>query len=509
MPDRSIISREFYLFERDHASRLKEINIDGFNAWQIIKTPLYFGLIGKNIKSANATNGINSSGKLLKTPFLFLKKIGRLSRALFLWFSFRLQSRKRSVFFYTFSGDKLAKLEEGKYFNFLVDGIITREVVKDFIYAEKSQDGDFKEPCYVERDFSVDDFNLFISLHNRFLCKSSDLLPIAEKIAHLLNNYFRQSGVQLEVKAPPIARILFYFRSEYICWKHFLKSVRPSAIISSEKPGTGFLAASKSLNIPFVDIQHGVIEEYEPQYVYDSSWSDVKKQMIIPNVIGVFGSIHRDLLLKKNFWSEKEIVILGSSRVEMNRRIQSTPETLLENTILLPTQWTCFDYTIQVLRGLSVMKLNGLRILLKIHPLEPAQYVEQYQKLSSENEGLITIVNKDMDIYKLIRQVRLVIGFDSAVLLESISLGSPCITLTTPFAPMGIMSIFNTDKLEEAIRPIRFDDFSGLGRLINECMSNRVFYESWANTANELGFELYSAGYYENCRTLIDNIQNN
>jgi hypothetical protein len=424
------------------------------------------------------------------------------------WFRWRLRKNERLVLLGAYSGDKPSKLKDGKYFNFLVDPFIAGNMLDRFVYAEQSLNGDLKEPSFVRADFKTDRLNFIISLHQRFFCRKKDTVRLAEEIAGLLNEHFKKQDGDLKINAASLAGTLQAFRAEYRCWKVLLRSLRPALIISSEKPGTGFMAAALSLGIPFVDLQHGVIDRFHPQYMYHPAMRSIKKELVLPSRVGVFGRMHRDILLKNGFWDGNEVAILGSSKVEMNRGAFAG-RAAGGNLVLLPTQWTCFEETKKVLKAFTCLTAPAFKVILKLHPLEPEAYVEYYRELAAENKDMIAFADREMNVYELILQARLVVGFDSTVLLEAISLGRPCITLTTPFAPKGILSLFEADELSDAIQMVAYDDAGRLTDLLAKAVTNEGYYLESLRKTEELSDYLYSKEYYHNCGNLVSGILNN
>ncbi|MBN9379440.1 MAG: hypothetical protein J0H74_01660 [Chitinophagaceae bacterium] len=507
MLDRNVISQELYNFESAYFEDIKGKKLGKFNAWQIVKAPLFFELIRADTGSAAAKHR-RSAGIAGK---LFRKLYGILTNLLYSlgsWVRFSFKKSERLVLLAAYSADKPSKLKDGRYFNFLVDPFISGNMLDRFVYAEQSLNGDLKEPSFVRADFKTDRFNFIIELYQRFFCRKKDTVRLAGEIAGLLNEHFKRSGEDLKINAASLAGTMQRFDAEYKCWKILLRSLRPALIISSEKPGTGFMAAALSLGIPFIDLQHGLIDRYHPQYVYNPVMRSVKSELVIPAYVGVFGRMHRDLLLKNGFWDSNEIPILGSSKVEMNRNAFAGTDTA-NNLILLPTQWTCFEETKAVLNAFARMDAPAFKVMLKLHPLEPEAYVEYYRNLASDKKGIIGFADKDVNVYELILQARLILGFDSTVLLEAVSLGRPCITLTTPFAPKGILSLIDAEELADAIRAVAYDDPGKLTDLLEKAVTDEGYYRESLQKTAELSDYLYSKEYYNNCGNLVSGILNN
>ena len=281
MLNRNAISQGLYDFEGVYFEDIKGKKIRGFNAWQIVKSPLFFELI--RVDTGSAVTKRRSSAGIARKVFLKLYSIlTNLAYSLVSWIRFSVKKSKGLVLLAAFSADKPSRLKDGRYFNFLVDPFVSGNMLDRYVYAEESFNGDFKEPSFVPADFRIDRFNFIIDLYQRFFCRKKDTVRLAEEIAGMLNEHFKRSGGDLKINAASLAGTLQRFDAEYTCWKILLGSLRPALIISSEKPGTGFMAAALSLGIPFIDLQHGLIDRCYPQYIYHPVMRSLKGELVIP-----------------------------------------------------------------------------------------------------------------------------------------------------------------------------------------------------------------------------------
>ncbi|MGB8194448.1 MAG: hypothetical protein WCF67_21130 [Chitinophagaceae bacterium] len=492
-------SRYLQKTENEKADVICGVTWQGFNAWQVIKTPYYFFRI-------------QSSAKNNAVPrFYTIKKFARsleyvLYYALFIltYAVFKRNHKKPAVLISAFTGDKLAKNEHGKYFNYLVDAFVTEGMVKDYLYMEHSLNGEFKKPSCVTAGVKTD-FLLKAAQGYKFLYgKKLRADNVASQLNSLLDDEELSAAFTSAQREVVLKNILVDFAAEYKISTIFLKAVRPRLILCSETPGTGFMAAANNLRISAVDMQHGIIDPAHPQYVYSGKLKCCKQHLVLPDRVGVFGSFHKKILMRSGFWSGDEIIELGSYRMESTREKYSSvqPEARRSFSILFPTQWTSFNDMMLLLKMLGGQLPEQVRIVVKLHPLEYAANVEKYYKLQADFPSL-EIKEKDTDIYELIRSSFLMIGFDSAVLLESISLGTPAITIGTKESPNGIHSVLENDYLESTIRMVDINDKEKLVALITRAIEDKDFYASWKTAAVEKGDELYKSDYINNCRKFI------
>lgn len=520
---REVVGKSLYEFEDQCFEAIKTLQLFGYNAWQIVKYPLYWELITQDEQPSPSMDQAGTPG----SPGKLSAQLNKIPELLKLSYSLaRLYGRKGLTLFYAHSVDKAFNAEKGLYFNGLVDPLITNGIVTDYIYAETPQEGKYKDPSLVKRDFKAHELLVLSSFIRIFSRQRAKVKQLADQLHRLLEAHFANAGIEVRLSAAYLESILAAFCSEYQYSILFLKIARPALIITSERLGSGLLAAAKKLSIPSVDLQHGLIDQYHAQYIYVGKMRAIKGSLAIPSYLGVFGRLHKDVLLYDGFWAEQDVVILGNSRIQDNRAkyMQGASAAGLsgtgEKTILIPTQKTTFRELTTLLETLIAGKETGegtaegrggaarlrCKIILKLHPLEPPANVEVYSSLAARKPDLIILAARESNTYELMMKARLVVGFDSAVLLESVSMVRPCITLTTDAAPKGIHGFYPNGGLEDAIIPVKVGDVTTLIDLINRVMEDDAFYGEWIKKLDIYSDNLYSKDYLQNCRNFINSV---
>ncbi|MES1221197.1 MAG: hypothetical protein ABUT20_37195 [Bacteroidota bacterium] len=507
---REILGKSIYEFEDQYFEEIKMLNIFGFNAWQIVKYPLYWELITQDeAQPSMADKAGVPGGKYFRKLSAQLKKAPDLLKLGFSLARVYLRARKRKdrTLIYAHSVDKAFNAEKEQYFNGLVDPFITNGIITSYIYTETPQEGKYKSPSQVSNDFKANELVVLSSFIRFFSKDSAKVKELARRLHTLLEGHFADSGIEVTVSATFLQNVLEGFCSEYKYSILFLKTIRPKLIITSERLGAGLLAASKKLGIPSIDLQHGLIDQHHAQYIYAKKMRSIKDSLIIPSFLGVFGRLHKNVLLFDEFWSEQEVVILGNSRIQANReKYKQDISGAGEKFVLIPTQKTTFRDLKTLLEKLIASDGLKCKVILKIHPLEPQANMAVYETLASRKPDWIQIATKDLNTYELMMKARLVIGFDSAVLLEAVSMMRPCVTLTTAAAPRGIHGFYPNGGLEEAIIPVKVDETATLTDLINQVVEDDSFYREWIKKLDIYSDNLYSKDYLQNCKKFINSV---
>lgn len=500
---RDFLAVHFDRFEELCFEQISVVQLAGYQAWQLVKYPLYANLERK-------MQGGTSAEILEKA--VHRKRDSILAKALRAFWSMVSVVRKArsqrgaGILVVTSANNKIYRDENGHFVNFVTDDFILGLEDIPFIYTEKTLDGDPKSPGLIRTDFVLDNLNPLLGFWVRYYSRSRAIKQVAASLKAVMKLYFPANGI--EIPDAVINQSLVFYMAELKTYSFFLRWFPSGLLLTSEKPGTGMLAAANKRGFVSIDLQHGIIDKHHPLYTYSAKLKSFRNQMVLPNYIGVFGRFHKNIICGNGFWKDNEIVVLGGSRVEKTRRKYAALNISGEINkayILVPTQWPVFSEMIELLESLIKWKIQQ-PILLKIHPLEPADNIDAFRRLSAASGGKVVIAEPGADIYKLIVESSLILGFDSAVLLEAITLSKPCITITTEKTPNGIHGMFDNNDLMDAIVPVSQKDSETLSGLLKRIANDVVFYREWSSKAQKLGLDLYENNYLENCRNFTHSV---
>ncbi len=456
----------------------------------------------------NSKARVQKSDSLRKRIHLQIVKIYDF---LLLVFSFLSLFRKRIfkgnlAVFYTNSGDKLSRDEKGAYYNFLTDAFITEGLVEDYLYMEKSLGGDFRKPSPIEIDLKLDRlYPLHFIFRFLLITKRKLIFAQALRLEQILKAHFKSEQREFNFSNSDVIRIINSFFLEYWVAIVLLKITRPSILFCSEQTGCGLLGAANSLGVKSIDLQHGIIDQHHPQYTFSAKLNDSQNSFSLPTYLGVFGSLHKDILRANGFWNDNKIITLGSARMFFNRNKTNGYKKQIsfrKKNVLIPTQYTVFPEILMLLNRLKEESLE-FKLILKLHPLEPNSNIISYRRFASEYPGFIEVVECDVDIYQIISEAHVVIGFDSAVLLESVSLFRPTFTIGTPSAPRGVHEFFSEMGLEAIIRIIPINNIDLLSEVLRDLLANSNFYTDQIKEMTYWGNRLYAPDYLGNCKRFL------
>jgi glycosyltransferase involved in cell wall biosynthesis len=141
--------------------------------------------------------------------------------------------------------------------------------------------------------------------------------------------------------------------------------------------------------------------------------------------------------------------------------------------------------------------------VLKLHPLEPVHFKNFFFDFAGANSSWMEIADADADIFKLITQSKLIVGFNSASLTEALALNTPCISLSTVSMPNGVYEFLGPDMQKNGIKLVDVNNIDELTTLLNRCMTDQSFYKQWQSDARQMSHELFAENFVANAKTLI------
>lgn len=490
-------------FEETRGAALKELTIKSVLAWPVVKTPLYFGVIKSAQTNSTLQNGQQRKNfhadRVLERVFGIFGLIARL-------ISVGLSGifGPKRVLICASTNDKISKEAGGKYINYLTDIIVKENLLPAYLYAEVDHYNGKKSPSFIEVGFPLNELRRVDFVYRYFARKNKEIKAVAKQLFETMNTFFESKAVHVDFSEDLLERILMDFVIDYQLSDLFLSVSRPAFLITAEMPGTGMLAAANKRRIKSIDLQHGIIDKHHPQYIYSNNFTAVREKMAMPTFVGVFGQLYKNILTEAGFWDTSSVVILGSSKVDISRQIyRGKLGSQKHKPVLIPSQWT---YKPEIFRIVSYLLTNlsdDFRVDLKLHPMEESNSGE-YDLLLKQFPDKLKIHTKESDIYPMIADAFVVVGVDSAVLVEAVSLSKPCITVTTETSPDGIHSLLQDGLLKTVIESVRIEDLSAMCSLIEKASSDPFFYKEWTSKTDTTGEYLFAKDYSENCRKFFN-----
>ncbi len=235
-------------------------------------------------------------------------------------------------------------------------------------------------------------------------------------------------------------------------YRLLLKWIRPKAVVLICSYGKeALIEAAKSLAIPTIELQHGVISPYHPGYVF-------------PN--GVIKSTFPDYLLTfGEYWKkcakypipQSHILSVGYPHLESKRSL--TTGTRNDHQIVFISQERSGALISKFAVHLRKLLPSEFKVVYKLHPLEADRWKSLYPWLAKSD---IEVIGTERDLYEIFKESRIQVGIFSTALFEGMAFGlstflirAPGIEYFKPLIDMNVVHVVSTP--EDLFRMIRDD----------------------------------------------------
>ncbi|MDH5404738.1 MAG: CDP-glycerol glycerophosphotransferase family protein [Candidatus Heimdallarchaeota archaeon] len=398
--DHKIIVEEFFNFEEENNLFAKKIKNVRF--WEFIRFDIYEQiLIQHNILDKRPNGSIKFSTKLRflingvfnlrKNPYLVKqKKVVIISNA------------RRNL------------LNDGYWWNIHFDPII--DIFNDdymlfefpFMFSHnnniKTSNIRFIDFVIIVSNFK----KIFLKRRMNFSDPESEFLSDIELQLHL------KFGIKINLKFI-ILNFLLKRESILNLYSKLIRRINPKIVILTVSYGKEILIeVLKKLNIPIVELQHGVISKYVLAYSFPSN------SMIKLNFPDYFFSF-------SNIWTQGIYMPLLKENIKdvgfpyFDLQFNNNRQKGRKKQILILSQWTIGSKMIDLLFKIKDNLRDGYTIVYKLHPYEFSNWRNLYPELVKSNVQIIE--SNQPDIYQLFAESEILIGVYSTAVIEGLAFG--------------------------------------------------------------------------------------
>jgi hypothetical protein len=223
-----------------------------------------------------------------------------------------------------------------------------------------------------------------------------------------------------------------------------LAKINPAVILIESEYGNyekSLILAGKSLSIPTIALQHGVITPTHKGYIH----TDLKARDYLPDITCLFGEADRDCLLNHSIYSPEQLVVTGSprydiiyhaSKVYSRDRFCREHGIPLENRIIL---WTTQSHGIGMEGKGNIQQLDlvfsacdalpNITLVIKQHPAEKKKHFTLIRSYCNNHRCKSIIIAKNSDTFESLYVSNLVITGWSTTGYEAVAFRKPLIVL--------------------------------------------------------------------------------
>ncbi|MFW9998087.1 MAG: hypothetical protein ACFFD4_38950 [Candidatus Odinarchaeota archaeon] len=323
-------------------------------------------------------------------------------------------SRQKDVLFFGHQRRKL--LEDGKWWDIYCDPII-ENLDRSYVLVETYHLYRHLTPPKTP-NIKYLDFIVFLSYIRRKLrLVRISLTNDEKKLVKSINDEIYSTFNTVYDVEYPIKKMLLIRRNLIPLFKRLLKRIRPRLVIvvvGYNRPVEALTEASKDLNIPVIELQHGVISKYNLGYSFPKLGREKK---CFADYLFAFGDFWKKNL---EFPIDKDKVpSVGFPYLEKAKNKYSG--VLKKNQILFISQGTIGNSLSKFAVELSTNNQSNCNIVYKLHPGEYSRWKEIYPWLKNSN---IRVIDTDHPpLHQLFGESKIQIGVSSTAIFEGLYFG--------------------------------------------------------------------------------------
>ena len=309
------------------------------------------------------------------------------------------------------------------FFYFLKD-IFPDKNILNLIYFDTSKK---RVKDIVESNILIPDFRLYLTLLFSKLKKKQKLNHDKE----LLKNYLLESnsGIKSVDIENQIQKIAVYVKF----YEKILEKTKPKVVIMLWHYNFWNFAltyACKTLKIPVIEFQHGIISKHHLAYTYEN----VKERELFPDYFFTFGNYFTNEIKKNSkIFKPENIISVGLPYLEEQKKNKFIPKgKLLEfcmnsKIIVVMSQKTIREELREFVLELSKKLPPNFKIIYKIHPseIDYSKFYKNFNKI----ENIYLLADNKYSSLDLIKIAEIHTTVHSTTVFEAIALQKKTILL--------------------------------------------------------------------------------
>lgn len=299
------------------------------------------------------------------------------------------------------------KLEDGRWWDLYCDPILS-EMDRDYVYIEDPHWDQHHTPAktanvyYLDLLYYTGDIRDFIGQYNVSISQEE------QRRLDRINNRFTESfDVDLDI-TEMVVDALTKRASQLPFYKALLRRLDPNLVILVVSYGKeAFIEACNALDIPVIELQHGVIHSKKLEYAYPNKTT-------FPDYLFVWGEFWKNII---EFPIDRDNIIpVGYPYLE--KRYQEFKDCERKDQILFISQGNIGEQLSQFAVEVSQHPQVSSDIVYKLHPGEYERWQDEYPWLVDSD--LTIIDSSEPPLYKLFAESNVQIGVGSTAVYEGL-----------------------------------------------------------------------------------------
>lgn len=456
---------------------------DGTRIWNLLRIFFY-----SNFQKTNGAIGMDINS---------LKNLPHILKE-----SLREIKINKGVEIYGFSGTENRRVKDGTFYDIYMDPLydILDDKLSVFewpteIGYRRRYNGKIYSKNYIP--FSLSTKTLFKIGVSKLLGRRKFTIKNENNLIDIMKFFGKTASVDYD----RLKKDVYGFIATFIYVKKFLFNLlqkhRPKAVLMRCGYGRFHMALSQAcreLNIPSIELQHGLITKYHIGYVKERKSDD---KDCLPEYLLTYGEAFSSIVRKGNIFDEKKVISVGFpyleeiilSSVTLDAEIKKFLDKF-DNSILFTSQWILADeikkFVIELSKKLK-KKMPNVCIIFKPHPNDSNDYADM-------RYSNIFVAHKYSDTYKILKSVDIHSTVYSTTGLESLAFGKPNIFIDTrkiykKFDERGVYVVKTTEQFIEKLEHIisNYKNTSKEAKKISEKFFKPNAKKNIANFLNSIG----------------------
>ena len=427
---------------------------DGAKLWNLIRILLYFYL--QKEKSRKLSDKF-------KKNYNFRLKISTIKEGLT---PLKIPSKEIRICGFSNTGSR--KYRDGKFYDIYLD-TLDDLMGNDFVVFEwpseqghrQNYGGMIYSKNYVPLHLPFTTKTFWDIILYKFFNKTSYKIQNLSILDEIIDYFANSVNLEKEMVNKYINESIAIFWYMKGFFKKLLSSISPKLVLivcGYGRINMAIVQACRELNIPSVELQHGLITENHPGYVKTMK-SDNRD--CVPEYLLTYGDFFADIVRRGNLFEKEKVVSVGFPYLEEVKKSKPVIDEKLKEfissfarNILITSQWTVAEeikkFTIDLSKELIKNRLN-VGIIFKPHQHDWREYT------NIENHGNIFLASKYDDIYEILKVVDIHSTVYSTSGIEALAFGKPNIFVDTGKTNVtDIIDIIDDKTSFVANSPVKF-----------------------------------------------------
>lgn len=236
------------------------------------------------------------------------------------------------------------------------------------------------------------------------------------------------------LEADQIRKVYAKFRWQVWFYSLLLGRLQPTAVFVADTGEYALMRAAQLRGIRFVELQHGIFSPDHPDALPAEALTQAGGDLLLPDVLAVYGQYWRDRLSTSALSSLERIVPCGCAAIEEYRSLRAVAQDACLSVRPLRVLLTAQGFSVSELVGFIQEFLFRLKrpieLNIKLHPIYDDS--KSYEILTSDERVNLLESSHNTPTHQLIAESDIHLSISSACHYDALALGVPTIVLGLP-----------------------------------------------------------------------------